>query len=240
VPEGGCTPETQLIFLVQADLEVCRLVRQQLEQAGHTLRTFLSSGGVIRNAEEMLPGLIMIDLALEGRGLELCRRIRRSQFLDKTPIVFLVHEATEEDRISGLEAGADDCIVVPCNPRELVVRVQAVLRRFDHPATATLPLPAAIMKMGSIEIDRSAMKVSISGNEVTTTTLEFRLMEYLARHQGRVFTRDQLLDAVWGDTRFVTPRSVDACVRRIRRKIEPVSAPNFLKTIRGVGYKFDG
>jgi DNA-binding response OmpR family regulator len=232
----------QLIFLVQRDPEICRMVKQHLEQAGYAVHSFLSAAGVVWQAEEMLPILVMIELAPEGHGLELCRRIRRSPFLAKTPIVCLLHKSADADRISGLEAGADDCMAEPFNPRELVARVQAVLRRFEQPANSTPQLAPSVMKLGEIEIDRSAMRVSVSGNEVTTTTLEFRLMEYLARHRGRVFTRDQLLDAVWGDTRFVTPRSVDACVRRIRRKIEPVSAanPNFLKTIRGVGYRFDG
>src|SRR5262249_22791877 len=145
----------------------------------------------------------------------------------------LIAGANEEDRIRGLEYGADDCISKPFSPGEFVARVQATLRR------ATSALPAA---KGSAEIviDRSAMKLSVRGNEITTTTLEFRLIDYLACHQGRVFTRDLLLDAVWGDMQFVTPRSVDACIRRIREKIEPDRAkPTYLKTIRGVGYRLD-
>jgi two-component system phosphate regulon response regulator PhoB len=140
----------------------------------------------------------------------------------------------EEDRIRGLELGADDCINKPFASRELVARVQAVLRRFSR------RLPNAVTKIGDIEIDLAAMRLCVRGAEISTTTLEFRLMDYLARNQGRVFTRDQLLDAVWGEMQFITPRSVDACVRRIRDKIEPNSArPTYLKTIRGVGYRLD-
>jgi DNA-binding response OmpR family regulator len=124
--------------------------------------------------------------------------------------------------------------VKPFSPRELVARVQAVLRRF------TAPVVRAGTESADLIIDSLAMKLSVRGSEVPTTSLEFRLIEYLARHRGQVFTRDLLLDAVWGDMQFVTPRSVDACIRRIREKIEPNRAsPTYLKTIRGVGYRLD-
>lgn len=140
----------------------------------------------------------------------------------------------EEDRVRGLELGGDDCISKPFSSRELVARVQAVLRRFARRR------PTPVMQIGDIEIDLSAMRLLVRGAEISTTTLEFRLMDYLARNHGRVFTRDQLLDAVWGEMQFVTPRSVDACIRRIREKIEPDSTrPTYLKTIRGVGYRLD-
>src|SRR5208283_300214 len=140
----------------------------------------------------------------------------------------------EEHRALALESGGDDCIVKPFSPRELVARVQAVLRRYAPPATRSR------MEAADLVIDSLAMKLSVRGSEVVTTNLEFRLIEYLARHRGQVFTRDLLLDAVWGDMQFVTPRSVDACIRRIREKIEPDrTTPTYLKTIRGVGYRLD-
>jgi DNA-binding response OmpR family regulator len=164
----------------------------------------------------------------------LCRRIRKNPTLAGTPLVFLIPEAAEEHRALALESGGDDCIVKPFSPRELVARVQAVLRRF------TLPMVRSGMDPADLIIDSLAMKLSVRGNEVPTTSLEFRLIEYLARHRGQVFTRDLLLDAVWGDMQFVTPRSVDACIRRIREKIEPDRAsPTYLKTVRGVGYRLD-
>ena len=130
--------------------------------------------------------------------------------------------------------GADDCVAKPFTGRELSARVQAVLRRLGRPFPSNASDPTDIV------IDRAAMKVSVRGSEVVTTTLEFRLVDYLARHRGQVFTRDVLLDAVWGEMQFVTPRSVDACIRRVRGKIEPDrTRPTYLKTIRGVGYRFD-
>jgi len=170
----------------------------------------------------------------DGNGLDLCRRIRENPSLSGIPVVFLIAAAAEEHRVLALESGGDDCIATPFSPRELVARLQAVLRRF------VTPMPPPQGMSADLLIDSSAMRVSVRGNEVATTSLEFRLIEYLARHRGQVFTRDLLLDAVWGDMQFVTPRTVDACVRRIREKIEPDREnPKYLKTIRGVGYRLD-
>jgi two-component system phosphate regulon response regulator PhoB len=151
-----------------------------------------------------------------------------------TPIIFLTARTTEADRVVGLEIGADDYITKPFSPRELVARVKAVMRRFEQ------PLAPSTVKAGDLEIDSGAMLLNVRGKLVTTTATEFRLIEYLARHPGRVFTRDQLLDAVWRDTAFVTPRSVDVYVRRLREKIErDPENPRHLKTVRGAGYRFE-
>jgi two-component system phosphate regulon response regulator PhoB len=154
--------------------------------------------------------------------------------LSGVPIIFVTARAGENDRVLGLELGADDYITKPFAPRELLARVKAVLRRFERPST-----PSAIA-FEDVEIDASAMQLRVRGNLTTTTATEFRLLDYLARHPGRVFSRDHLLDAVWGDARFVTPRSVDVYVRRIREKIETdPENPRYLKTVRGAGYRFE-
>jgi DNA-binding response OmpR family regulator len=224
----------QLIFVVEDEAEVCELARQCLEEAGYVVCTF-STANVIREAEDKDPSLILLTMVMpDGNGLDLCRCIRENHALARTPIVFLIPEAAEEHRALALESGGDDCIVKPFSPRELVARVQAVLRRFAPPNGRSRMEPPDLV------IDSLAMKLSVRGSEVPTTSLEFRLIEYLARHRGQVFTRDLLLDAVWGDMQFVTPRSVDACIRRIREKIEPDrTSPTYLKTIRGVGYRLD-
>jgi DNA-binding response OmpR family regulator len=132
-----------------------------------------------------------------------------------------------------LECGADDYVCKPFTSRELMTRVQGALRR-------TPPKPIPMPEPTDIVIDKAAMKLSVRGNEVPITALEFRLIDYFAQHRGQVFTRDVLLDAVWGEMQFVSPRSVDACIRRVREKIEPEKKhPTYLKTIRGVGYRFD-
>jgi DNA-binding response OmpR family regulator len=224
----------QLVFVVEDETAVCELAQECLEGAGYAVRTFATSN-VLQEAADGPPSLILIAMMMaDGSGLELCRLIRKHHALAGTPLVFLIPEAAEEHRALALESGGDDCIVKPFSPRELVARVQAVLRRF------TLPVVRSGMEPADLIIDSLAMKLSVRGNEVPTTSLEFRLIEYLARHRGQVFTRDLLLDAVWGDMQFVTPRSVDACIRRIREKIEPDRAsPTYLKTVRGVGYRLD-
>jgi DNA-binding winged helix-turn-helix (wHTH) protein len=152
----------------------------------------------------------------------------------RTPLLLLLANGVEERRWLALGSGGSDCIVKPFTPRELVAKVRARLGRFSAPQ------PLSRLDAADLIIDSLGMKVSVRGIEVPTTSLEFRLIEYLARHRGQVFTRDLLLDAVWGEAKFVTPRSVDACIRRIREKIEPDGTrPTFLKTIRGVGYVLD-
>jgi two-component system phosphate regulon response regulator PhoB len=166
--------------------------------------------------------------------MDVCRRLRQNPALSTVPIIFLTARAGENDRVAGLELGADDYITKPFATRELVARVNAVLRRFERP---TAP---SVTKFDQIEIDANAMELKVNGELTTTTATEFRLLDYLARHPGRVFSRDHLLDAVWGDARFVTPRSVDVYVRRIREKIEnDPEAPRYLKTVRGAGYRFE-
>ena len=154
--------------------------------------------------------------------------------LSTIPIIFLTARAGENDRVLGLELGADDYITKPFSTRELVARVKAVLRRFERPTTPS------IISFEEVIIDAGAMQLKVRGELTTTTATEFRLLDYLARHPGRVFSRDHLLDAVWGDARFVTPRSVDVYVRRIREKIEvDPENPRYLKTVRGAGYRFE-
>jgi DNA-binding response OmpR family regulator len=224
------------IFVVEDDADIARLVRHHLEGAGYRTRVFATTLPVVAEAEKDLPAVFLLDVMVPGGdGFDLCRRIRSQRRLQTIPIIFLTAKTSEADRIKGLELGADDYISKPFSPRELVARVRAVLRRFER------PLAPAVTKIGDVEIDSGAMTVTVRGGQITTTATEFRLLEYLARHPGRVFTRDQLLDAVWRDTAFVTPRSVDVYVRRIREKIEEdPEDPRYLRTLRGAGYRFEG
>ena len=168
-----------------------------------------------------------------GDGLDVCRRLRNHPSLSTIPIIFVTARAGENDRVLGLELGADDYVTKPSPPRT-ARRVKAVLRRFERPSTPS------VIAFEEVEIDASAMQLRVGGTLTTTTATEFRLLDYLARHPGRVFSRDHLLDAVWGDARFVTPRSVDvtsaASGRRLRSDPEN---PRYLKTVRGAGYRFE-
>jgi DNA-binding response OmpR family regulator len=225
----------QTIFAVEDDNDISRLVRHHLEGAGYAVRAFASASGVVAEAEKQPPSLFLLDIMIPGGdGLELCRRIRQTSSIAMVPVIFLTARISESDKVIGLELGADDYIPKPFSPRELVARIRAVLRRFER------PLAPAIVKAGEIEIDSGGMTLMVRGVLTQTTATEFRLLEYLARHPGRVFTRDQLLDAVWRDTHYVTPRSVDVYVRRIREKIEAnPDEPRYLKTVRGAGYRFE-
>lgn len=225
----------QTIFLLEDDTDISRLVQYHLESAGFTVRPYVAVGQILSDASRQPPALFLLDIMVPGGdGLDLCRRLRQDPALSIVPIIFLTARAAENDRVHGLELGADDYITKPFGTRELVARVKAVLRRFERPSGPSL------VKFENIEIDAGAMQLRVDGELVTTTATEFRLLDYLARHPGRVFSRDHLLDAVWGDARFVTPRSVDVYVRRIREKIEAdPELPRYLKTMRGAGYRFE-
>ena len=225
----------QSVFLVEDEPDIALLIRHHLEASGFTVSSFLSGAGVVQAAELNRPSLFLIDIMLPGtNGLDLCRRIRKTPPLSKVPIIFVTARTGETDRVAGLELGADDYITKPFSPREMVARVKAVLRRYDRPAAQSR------ISVGAIELDSEAMSLTVSGALVPTTLTEFRLLEHLMRHAGQVFSRDQLLDAVWQEARYVTDRSVDVYVRRLRGKIEQdPENPRYLRTIRGAGYRFD-
>lgn len=225
----------QTIFVLEDDTDIARLVQHNLQSAGYGVRLFSTPTNLLSDAERQPPALFLLDIMVPGGdGLDVCRRLRNHAALSSIPIIFVTARAGENDRVLGLELGADDYITKPFAPRELLARVKAVLRRFERPSTPS------VISFEEVVIDASAMQLKVRGEITTTTATEFRLLDYLARHPGRVFSRDHLLDAVWGDARFVTPRSVDVYVRRIREKIETdPENPRYLKTVRGAGYRFE-
>jgi len=231
----GSAPHHHRIFVVEDDLDIARLIQHNLLAAGYEVHAFLNGATVLAQAEREHPSLFLLDVMLPGiGGFDLCQQIRKNEALARTPIIFLTARSDEADRIKGLELGGDDYVTKPFSPRELLARIRTVLR-----TTRDAP-PPEIMRLGDLEIDPSSMTVRVEGRTVLTTVREFRLLEYLAAHRGRVFTRDQLLDAVWKETAFVTPRSVDVYVRRLREKIEnDPRHPRFLKTLRGIGYRLE-
>jgi two-component system phosphate regulon response regulator PhoB len=226
---------SQTIFVLEDDDDIARLVQHHLEAAGFAARLFHTPTNLIPDAERQAPVLFLLDIMVPGGdGLDVCCRLRQHPGLSTVPIIFLTARASENDRVLGLEVGADDYITKPFATRELVARVKAVLRRFERPAAPS------VLSFEEIVIDEGAMRLMVRGELTTTTATEFRLLDFLARHPGRVFSRDHLLDSVWGDARFVTPRSVDVYVRRIREKIEvDPENPRYLQTVRGAGYRFE-
>jgi len=238
-PEGnaGIAPMPRLlVFVVEDEEDIARLISHNLQAAGFDVQSFVSGGSVVSEALREMPSLFLLDVMLPGTdGFDLCRQIRQSPTLSATPVIFLTAKTGEADRVKGLELGGDDYVTKPFSPRELVARVRSVLRGMRQP-----PVTPEVLHVGDLEIDASSMTVQVRGRAVLTTVREFRLLEYLASHLGRVLTRDQLLDAVWKETPFVTPRSIDVYVRRLREKIEmDPRHPKYLKTLRGIGYRFE-
>jgi two-component system phosphate regulon response regulator PhoB len=222
------------IFVVEDESDIAGLIKFNLEAAGYGVKRFDRAEPALLHAMASPPALFLLDIMLPGEnGLELCKRIRFIEALARTPIIFVTARISEEDRLTGFDSGADDYITKPFSPRELVARVEAVLRRSDDAASAP-----NVIRFANIEIDCPAMILRVNQREVPTTTLEFRLLEYLSRSPGLVLTRDRLLEAVWGNTKFVSRRSVDVYVSKLREKIElDPNHPEYLLTVRGAGYK---
>ncbi|MEW6161720.1 MAG: response regulator transcription factor [Nitrospirota bacterium] len=229
------TPEHILVVDDEADL--VELVSYNLEKEGFIVDSALDGEVAINKIKKGRYDLIVLDLMLPGlQGMELCRILRNDPKTEGLPIIMLTAKGEEVDRILGLEMGADDYMTKPFSPRELVARVKAVLRR-----SAEKPVTEKILKIGELEINRERYTVSIKGKPVKLSATEFKLLLYLAEKRGKVFSRDQLLDAIWRDEAFVEPRTVDVHIRRLRAHIEEdPTNPVYIKTLRGIGYYFEG
>jgi len=224
------------ILIIEDDKDIIELVRYNLESEGY--QASASSDGVtgLAQVRKSAPDLLILDLMLPKlSGLEICKEIRRDERLNRLPILMLTARSDEADRVVGLELGADDYVTKPFSPRELIARVKALLRRVQPPGKEM-----KVLEIGTLSVDPVSYRAQRQGKTLSLSTLEFRLLYFLASRPNRVFTRDQLLDAVWGSDRFVTPRSVDVYVRRLREKVEAnPERPEYLKTIRGAGYLFE-
>jgi two-component system alkaline phosphatase synthesis response regulator PhoP len=223
------------ILVVEDDREIAQLVRDYLERAGFETAWAGDGDQALQQARIVRPDLIVLDLGLPKRdGFDVIREIRKTA---QTPIVILTARGEETDRVVGLELGADDYIVKPFSPREVVARVRAVLRRASAPEG-----DVQILRRGMMEIDIPRMRVSVNDHPVELTATEFQLLATMARRPGQVFTRGQLLDAVRGDAFEGYERAIDAHIKNLRRKIEPDGSgsakPVFIQTVYGVGYRF--
>ncbi len=219
--------------MVEDERKIARLVRDYLEHAGFEVIAVADGDAAVASARGTKPDLIVLDLGLPGRdGLDVARELRR---WSNVPIVMLTARGDETDRVAGLELGADDYVVKPFSPKELVARVRAVLRRSESARAEG----SELIRVADVEVDVLRMRVSVGGRTVNLTPTEFQLFVALARQPGRVFTRGQLLDAVHGVSFESYERAIDAHVKNIRRKVEPVPGrPRYLLTVHGVGYRF--
>ena len=224
------------VLIIEDDRDIVELVRYNLASEGFEITALSDGSAGLAAVKKGAPDLVILDLMLPKLpGLEICKEIRRDPALNRLPILMLTARGEEADRVIGLEMGADDYVTKPFSPRELAARVKALLRRTEPAGELERPI-----EVGRLSIDPSSYRVMRAGKPLTLSTLEFRLIYSLAARPNRVFTRDQLLDAVWGTDRFVTPRSVDVYIRRLREKIETdPENPVHLKTVRGAGYLFE-
>ncbi len=225
------------ILIVDDEADLVELVSYNLKKEGFTLDSASGGETALSKMRKDKYDLVILDLMLPGiQGIELCRILRNDPKTAGLPIIMLTAKGEEVDRILGLEMGADDYITKPFSPRELVARVRAVLRR-----STEKPLTEKILKIGELEIDRERYTVSIKGKPIKLSATEFKLLLFLAERKGKVFSRGQLLDAIWRDEAFVEPRTVDVHIRRLRSHIEEDPAnPRYIKTMRGIGYLFNG
>jgi len=221
------------IALVEDDADLFALVKYNLEKEGYAVVGAQTGRGVVELCRREKPDLILLDIMLpDSDGLDLCRSIRRHAELAHIPVIFLTARASETDRIVGLELGANDYIVKPFFVRELIARIKI---QFRGQATGT-----RVLKAATLELDRSSCEARLDGALLTLTATEFRLLEFLMSRPGIVFSREQLLDAVWGHDRAVTDRTVDVYILRLRQKIEADPAsPLRIRSVRGFGYSFN-
>ena len=224
------------VLVVEDERDIADLVRYHVEKAGMRVVHAADGGTALRLARAELPDVVILDLMLPGLdGLEVCRQLRREAATRRLPIIMLTARGEEVDRVVGLELGADDYVVKPFSPRELIARIGAVLRRADGPA----PPPTGRVT-GELHVDEARHAVTVGGHPVELTAKEFGLLAALMRADGRVLGREQLLETVWGygNAAEIESRTVDVHVRRLRAKLGPEARR--IVTVKAVGYRFEG
>ena len=228
----------QKILVVEDEPDIRKLVQYNLAQERFSVLEAEDGEEALKLLQHEKPSLVILDLMLPGlSGMELCKLLRQRSDTAKLPILMLTAKAGEADRIVGLEMGADDYLAKPFSPREMVARVRAILRRSEaKPETEA----ASSYEKGPLKIDFSTYEIFVRSRAVKLTLKEFELLRFLVQNPNRVLNRDQLLDRVWGGDTFVTPRTVDVHIRRLRKAVEKDDRkPKWILTVRGVGYKFD-
>jgi DNA-binding response OmpR family regulator len=224
------------ILLIEDDTDLFSLLKYNLEKEGFALTGSQTGRGALELCRQVRPDLILLDIMLpDSDGLDICKRIRQDPDLAATPVIFLTARASETDRIVGLELGANDYVVKPFFVRELIARIKLQFRTQEGTTAA-----ARVLQAAGLELDPSSRQVRLDGSPLALTATEFRLLEFLMRRPGVVFSREQLLNSVWGQDRAITDRAVDVYVLRLRQKIErDPTAPVMIHSIRGFGYTFE-
>lgn len=223
---------TKRLLVVEDDRPIAELLKHHFTAAGFTVTTTSDGDEALILIDEIKPDLVLLDWMIEGTsGIEVCRRLRRSSKTAKLPVIMLTARGEEDDRIRGLETGADDFVPKPFSPKELVARANALLRR------SQANLVGEKLSYGGIEMDLSAHRVRRDGQAINLGPTEYRLLQHFLRHPERVFSRQQLLDAVWTHNEDIELRTVDVHMRRLRLALG--DGPNVLRTVRAEGYSLD-
>lgn len=220
---------TEKILVVEDELKLAALLADYLKASGFTVFSLFDGMQVQAWVRENKPNLIILDIMLPGRdGMEICKEIRA---FSRVPIIIVTARVEEIDRLLGLELGADDYICKPFSPREVVARVKAVLRRVRDGQTISAQ---------ELVLDEHTYRAILQGNDLELTAVEFKLLHLLVEHPGRIFSRQQIMDKIYSDERFVSDRTVDSHIKKIRRKIETVDPQsNLVRSVYSVGYKFE-
>ncbi|MBT9292077.1 phosphate regulon transcriptional regulator PhoB [Prosthecodimorpha staleyi] len=222
------------VLIVEDEEPLSMLLRYNLEAEGYSVETCARGDEADTRLKETTPDLLLLDWMLPGlSGIELCRRLRNRPETERLPIIMLTARGEESERVRGLATGADDYVVKPFSVPELMARVRAMLRRSKPELISTL------LKAGDLELDKETHRVRRGGREIHLGPTEFRLLEFLMSSPGRVFSREQLLDGVWGRDVYVDERTVDVHVGRLRKAINRGREKDPIRTVRGAGYAFD-
>jgi two-component system phosphate regulon response regulator PhoB len=221
------------ILVVEDEPAIQELIAYNLKQAGHQPLRADNAEQALNLVANALPDLVLLDWMLPGlSGIEFARRLRADKRTRAIPIIMLTARSDEQDKLQGLETGADDYITKPFSPRELNARIKAVLRRRAPEMTDDM------VQLGGLKLDPASHRVTGNGAPVDLGPTEFRLLHFLMTHAERVHSRTQLLDQVWGDHVFVEERTVDVHIRRLRKALEPTELDSLVQTVRGTGYRF--
>ncbi len=220
------------ILVVEDEKDIAELIQYNLEREGYTVKVLPTAEEALNLLKTDLPDLILLDVMLPGMdGLEACRLIKGESRTQNIPVIMATAKSEESDVIVGLQLGADDYIPKPFSPRILVARVKTILRRF-----ARKDIPQETRNLGAFLMDIPKHKVIYENKPIELTTIEFNILEFLSRHPGRVFSRDQILDQAWSEGKFIVDRAVDVHVRSLRKKLK--KGADLIETVRGVGYRF--
>lgn len=225
----------KVVAIVDDEKDILDLVSHHLKREGFRVKEFLNGKDFLMFADSVVPDLTLLDIMLPGiDGLEICRMLKNKGKTSNMPIIMLTAKGTEADVVVGLELGADDYVVKPFSPRELIARVKSVMRRYANKQNDD-----DIIKVGPVTINTQRYEVHVDSKKVELTTTEFKILECLAEGRGRVFTRDQLLKKkrLWGDDKLVYDRTIDVHVKNLRDKLGP--AGHMIKTVRSIGYKLE-